>query len=110
MLCGVRALIADSVDSLYLKAVEGVSPQVADEHPGVSQTQLSRDEIHVVVTVGAGAAVSPALLAHYVVNNIITTSCLPGSVPLQDHGCFIHNGDHIPWARWDTCRHTGQKC
>lgn len=110
MLCGIRALIADSIDSLYLEAVEGVSPQVADEHPGLSQTQLSRDEIHVVVTVGAGAPVGPALLAHYVVNNIITAARLPGSMPLQDHRSFIHNGDYIPWAGWNTCRHTGQRC
>lgn len=104
MLGRVRALIADSIHSLYLKAVEGVSQQVADEHPGVSQTQLSRDEVHIVVAVGARAPVGPALLAHYVVDDVFTAARLPGRMPLQDYRGFVHNGDHIPWAWWDTCR------
>lgn len=109
MLGRVRALIADAINSLYLKAVKGVSQKVADEHPGFCQTQLSRDEVHVVVTVGAGAPVSPALLAHYVVNDIITAACLPGRMPLKDHRGFVHNGDHVSGAGWDTCRHRGKK-
>lgn len=110
MLGGIWALIADSVDSLYLKAVDRVSPQIADEHPGLSQTQLSRDKIHIVVAVGAGAPVSLTLLAHYVVDDIITAARLPGGMPLQDHRGFIHDGDDVPRAGWDTCRHTEEIC
>lgn len=110
MLGGIRAFIADSIDSLYLEAVDCVCPQIADEHPGLSQTQLSWNEIHIVVTVGAGAAVSLTLLAHYVVDNVITAACLPGGMPLQDHRGLIYNGDHVPGAGWDTCRHKEKIC
>ena len=110
MLGRVRALIADAVDGLYLEAVDGVSPQVADEHPGLRQAQLARDEVHIVVAVGAGAPVGPALLAHYVVDDIIAPARLPGRVPLQDHRGFVHNGDHIPRAGWDTYGHAGKRC
>lgn len=106
MLGGIRALITDSIDGLYLKAVESVSPQVAYEHAGVSQTQLPRDKIHVVVAVGAGAPVGATLLAHYVVDDIVAATRLPGGMPLQDHRGLIHNGDHVPRARRDTCKCT----
>lgn len=110
MLGRVRALIADAVDRLYLEAVEGVSPQVADQHPGLRQAQLARDEVHVVVAVGAGAPVGPALLAHYVVDDIFAAARLPGRVPLEDHRGFVHNGNHIPRAGWDTYGHAGKRC
>lgn len=84
MLSGVGALVADAVDSLYLKAVERVGQQVADEHPGFRQAQLPRDEVHVVVAVGARAAVGAALLAHDVVDHIVAAARLPGGMPLQD--------------------------
>lgn len=84
MLSGVGALVADAVDSLYLKAVERVGQQVADEHPGFCQAQLPWDEVHVVVAVGAGAAVGAALLAHDVVDHVVAAACLPGGMPLQD--------------------------
>ena len=109
MLGGIRALITNSVDSLYLEAVESVSPQVAYEHPGLGQTQLPRDKVHVVVAVGAGAPVGPALLAHYVVDDVAAAARLPGAMPLQDHGGFIHNGDHVPRAGWDTCECTEKR-
>lgn len=96
VLSRIWALVADSIDSLDLKAVEGVSPQIADEDPGLSQTQLTRHKVHVVVAVGAGAPICPALLAHYVVDDIIAATRFPWRMPLQDHGGFIHNGNHIP--------------
>lgn len=51
MLCWVWALVADTVDSLYLKAIEGVSQQVTDEDPGLCQTQLSSNKVHIVIAV-----------------------------------------------------------
>lgn len=107
MLGRVWAPIADSIDSLNLEAIEGVSQQVADEHPGLSESQLSRDKLHVVIAVGAGAPVSSALLAHDVVDHVIAAARLPGRVPLQDHWSLIHNGDNIPRTRWHTCGHGG---
>lgn len=110
MLSWVWALVADPVDSLYFKAVKGVSQQVADEHPGFCQTQLSRNKFHVVVAVGAGTPVGPALLAHNVVDDIIPAARLPGRMPLQDHRGFIHDRDHIPRAGWDTYRQKQYVC
>lgn len=81
----VRALVADAVDSLDLKAVEGVSQQVADQHPAFGQAQLSRDEVHVVIAVGAGPSVGAALLAHNVVHDVAAAARLPGGVPFEDH-------------------------
>lgn len=51
VLGGVWTLVADTVDSLYLKAVERVGQQVADEHPGFRQAQLAGDKVHVFVAV-----------------------------------------------------------
>lgn len=82
MLGRIGALITNAIDSLDLEAVEGVSQQVADEHSGLGQTQLSRDEIHVVVAVGAGAPVCPTFLAHYVVDDVVTATRLPRGMPL----------------------------
>jgi len=98
----VRALVAHCVHSLYFKAIERVSPQVANEHSGVSQAQLPRDEVHVVVAVGAGAPVGPALFAHDVVDDVLAAAGFPGRMPLQDHRGFVHDGDHVPRAGWDT--------
>lgn len=100
MLCRIRALIADCIDSLYLKAVQSVSQQVADEHPGLSQTQLFRNEVHVVVTMRAGASVSSALLADDVVADVVTAARFSRSVPLQDHRGFVHDRNHISGAGW----------
>lgn len=111
MLRRVRAPIAHSIDSLYFKAVESVRPEVADEHPGVSQTQLPRDEVHVVVAVGAGATVGPALFANDVVDDVFAAARLPGRMPLQDHRRFVHYGDDIPRAGRDTWRaHGNSRC
>ena len=85
MLRRVRALVADAVDSLDLKAVEGVRQQVADQHPAFGQAQLARDEVHVVVAVGAGPSVGAALLTHDVVHHVAAAARLPGWVPLEDH-------------------------
>lgn len=104
MLRRVRALVADAVDSLDLKAVEGVRQQVADQHPAFSQAQLSRDEVHVVVAVGAGPSVGAALPAHDVVHDVAAAARLPGGVPLQDHRGLVDDRDHVPRAGGDACR------
>lgn len=105
MLCGVRALVAHSVNSLNLKAIKRVRQQVADEDSGFSQAQLPRDKFHIFVAVRAGAAVSAALPADYVVNHITATTGFSGRMPLQDHRSLIHNGDHVSRTGWDTCNH-----
>lgn len=109
MLRGVWTLIADTIDRLYLEAVDCVSQQVADEHPGLSQTQLSGNKLHVVVAVGTGPPVGLALLAHYVVDDVIATARLPGRMPLQDHGGLIDDGDHISRAGRNACRYKKKK-
>lgn len=105
----VRALVADAVDRLDLKGVEGVSQQVADEHPAFGQAQLSRDEVHVVVAVGAGPSVGAALLAHNVVDDVAAAACLPRGVPLEDHRGLVDDGDHVPRAGGDACRRTERR-
>lgn len=100
----VWALVADAVDSLDLEAVEGVRQQVADQHPAFGQAQLSRDEVHIVLAVGAGSSVSTALFAHDVVHNVATAARLSGRVPLEDYRGLIDNRDHVPWAGGDACR------
>lgn len=101
MLRWIRALVADAVDSLDLKAVEGMRQQVADEHPGFGQAQLSRDEVHIVIAVGAGPSVGAALLAHDVVHDVAAAAGLPGRVPLEDHRGLVDDGDHVPRAGGD---------
>lgn len=101
MLRRIRALVADAVDSLDLKAVEGMRQQVANEHPSFGQAQLSRDEVHIVVAVGAGPSVSAALLAHDVVHDVAAAAGLPGRVPLEDHRGLVDDGDHVPRAGRD---------
>lgn len=54
---------------------------------------------------GAGAPVSPALLAHDVVDDVVAAACLPGRMPLEDDGGLVHDGDHIPRAGRHTCAH-----
>lgn len=105
----VGALVADAVDGLDLEAVEGVGQQVADQHPALGQAQLPRDEVHVVVTVGAGPPVGTALLAHDVVDDVTAAARLPGRVPLQDHRGLVDDGDHVPGAGGDACRHETQR-
>lgn len=109
MLGRVRALVADAVDGLDLEAVEGVGPQVADEHPGLLQTQLSGNKVHIVVAVRAGTPVGAALLADNVVDDVLAAAHLPGGVPLEDHRGFIHDGDHVPGAGWNACGHEGKR-
>lgn len=109
MLRRIRALVADAVDSLDLKAVDGMRQQVADEHPSFGQAQLSRDEVHIVVAVGAGPSVSAALLAHDVVHDVTAAAGLPGRVPLEDHRGLVDDGDHIPRAGGDACRQKGRR-
>lgn len=108
MLRRIRALVADTVDSLDLKAVEGMRQQVADEHPSFSQAQLSRDEVYIVVAVRASPSVGTALLAHDVVHNVAAAASLPGRVPLEDHRGFVDDGDHVPRAGGDAYRQKGR--
>lgn len=109
MLRRIRALVADAVDSLDLKAVEGMRQQVADEHPRFGQAQLSRDEVYIVVAVGAGPSVSTALLADDVVHDITAAAGLPGRVPLEDHRGLVDDGDDVPRAGGDACRQKGRR-
>lgn len=109
VLSGIWTLVADAVDSLYLKAVERVGQQVADEHPGVRQAQLARDKVHVFVTVRAGAPVSAALLAHDVVNHVVAAARLSGGVPLKDDRGLVNDGNHVARAGRDTCAHQKKK-
>lgn len=104
VLCWVRALVANAVDSLDLEAVEGVRQQVADQHPAFGQAQLSWDEVHIVLTVGAGSSVGTALFAHDVVHDVATAARLPGGVPLKDHWGLVDDRDHVPRAGGDACR------
>lgn len=109
MLSRVWALVTDAIDGLDLKAVEGVRQQVADEHPRIGQAQLSGDEVHVVVAVGAGPSVSTALLAHDVVHDVAPAARLPGGVPLEDDRGLVDDGDHVPRAGGDACRQRGRR-
>lgn len=109
MLRRIRALVADAVDSLDLKAVEGMCQQVADEHPSFGQAQLSRDEVHIVIAVGAGPSVSAALLADDVVHDVTAAAGLPGRVPLEDHRGLVDDGDHVPRAGGDACGQKGRR-
>lgn len=102
----VGALVGDAIDSVYLKGVRGVGPQVTDEHPGLCQAKLPRHKLHVVVAVRAGTAVRTTLLTHDVVDHILTTARLPGPVPLQDHRSLVHDGDHVPRARGNAYKQT----
>lgn len=97
------ALVGNPIDSLDLKGVGRVCPQVADEDPGLRQPQLPGDKVHVVIAAGAGASVRPALLADDVVGDIVPTPCLSWRVPLQDDGCLVDDGDDVAGTRWDTC-------
>ncbi|KAL7851002.1 hypothetical protein AOLI_G00213580 [Acnodon oligacanthus] len=45
----VRTLIGHSIDRLDLERVECMRPQVADDHPGVSEAQLPGSKVHVVI-------------------------------------------------------------
>ena len=106
MLGRVRALVGDPIYSLYLEAVQRVSPQVTDEHPGLCQAKLPRHKLHIVITVRAGTAGRTTLLTHDVVDHILTTARLPGRVPLQDHRSLVHDGDHVPRARGNAYKQT----
>lgn len=97
------ALAGYAIDRLDLEGVGGVSPEVADEDAGVSEAQLARDKVHVVVAAGAGAPVRAAFLAHDVVGDIVPAARLPRRVPLQDDGRLIDNGDDVAGPGWDTC-------
>lgn len=108
MLGRIWALVADAVDSLDLKAVEGMRQQVADEHPSFGQAQLSRDEVHILVTVGAAPSVGTALLAHDVVHDVAAAARLPWGVPLEDHWGLVDDGNHVPRAGGDACRQKGR--
>lgn len=103
----VGALVGDPIYSLYLEAVERVSPQVTDEHPGLSQALLPGHILHVVITVGAQRPIRTALPAHDVVSDVIAGASLPRRVPLQDHRGLVDDGDDIPGTRGDTCKRTG---
>lgn len=75
------AFVGNSIDSLDLKGIWRMGPQVADKDPGFREAQLPWHKLHIVITAGAATAVRPTLLADNVVGHIITTSRLPGWVP-----------------------------
>lgn len=81
MLWWKRALVGNSVDSLDLKGIWCVSPQVADEDPSICEAQLPWYKFHIVITTGAATAIRPTLLADNVVGHIITTACLSRWMP-----------------------------
>lgn len=99
----VRALAGHAVDSLDLKHVGRVRPQAADEHARVTEAQLPRHELHIVVARRARPPVGAALAAQHVVDHVLTGPRLSRRVPLQDHRGLIHDRDDVPRARGNTC-------
>lgn len=98
MLWGEGALAGHSVDGLDVEGVRGVGPQAADGHSALGQAQLPGHKLHVVVAAGAAPTVRAALPTDDVVGHIITPTCLPGRVPLQNDGRLIDDGDDIAGA------------
>lgn len=85
MLRWVRAFVGHAVDGLDLKRVQCVCQQVTDEHPSVSEAQLTRCKLYAVIAVRARAPLRAALLTHDVIHHVSTASGLTGRMPLQGH-------------------------
>lgn len=94
----VGALAGDAIHRLDLEGVLGVGHQVADVDASLSEAQLARHELHVVVAARAQPPLHAALLADDVVEQVIPPARVLWLAPLQHQRRLIHVGDDAAWG------------
>lgn len=94
----IGTLVGDSIDSLNLKAVLGVSLKVSDRHVSLSKPKVAGRDIHVVITPCAGTTFGQTFLTDDVIEKVLPSTLVTWLAPLEYKRCLIYTGDYIAWS------------